>query len=111
MVRRDFRPGVDALGVDALDQSGEKRVLVDDGRGDTINSAWLQPDQLGHYGDVANRDLQRKHRKQHNRGSKLASSNRHTDVSKAIFEMYCRNLIPNMMVGSELLYTTIDGVG
>ena len=68
VVRRDLR-----LGVDAFDQSAEKRILVDDGCGDALETAFFEPTQPGHYGDIADRQL-RKHNKQHHRGSTSASS-------------------------------------
>ena len=54
VVRRDLR-----LRVNAFDQSGEEGVLVHDRDGDAVETAVLQPNQPGHYGDVADRELPR----------------------------------------------------
>ena len=67
MVRHDLR-----LSVDALDQSGKKRIPVHDAGGDTIETAFLEPSQPGRHGDVTDREL-RQHNKQH-QGSTSASS-------------------------------------
>ena len=52
VVRRDLR-----LGVDAFDQGGQERVFVHDGGGDPVETAFLKPNQPGHHGDVADREL------------------------------------------------------
>ena len=67
MVRHDLR-----LSVDALDQSGKKRIPVHDAGGDAIETALLEPSQPGHHGNVTDREL-RQHNKQHHQGSMPAS--------------------------------------
>ena len=68
MVRHDLR-----LSVDALDQSGKKRIPVHDAGGDAIETALLEPSQPGHHGDVTDREL-RQHNKQRHPGSTSVSS-------------------------------------
>lgn len=56
VVRHDLR-----LGFDTFDQGGQERVLVDDGGGDPVKTAFLEPNQSGDHGDVADRELGERH--------------------------------------------------
>lgn len=59
VVRRNL-----GLGIDALNQRRQKRVVVDNGGGDAVDAAFVQPNQSGHHGDVPNGKLQKQERGQ-----------------------------------------------
>ena len=100
VVRRDLR-----LGVDAFEQSAKKRILVHDGGGDALETAFFEPTQPGHYGDIADRQL-RKHNKQHHRWSTSASSEDRyliNVVCKALPEAQSGHGNPELKVESAML--------